>query len=248
VKLSRSTESGVATSKRVAIVQSNYIPWKGYFDLINDVDEFMLYDDRQYTRRDWRNRNLIKTKQGLRWLTIPVRVKGRFMQRIDETLIDDLSWASRHWKTIAQAYAAAPHFTTYRSAVGDLYAAASRATRLSDVNRGLLEGVCSLLGIRTRLSWSTDYAAAGDRTERLVSLCLAAGATEYLSGPSARVYIEESRFAAAGVRLIYADYSGYPEYHQIHGKFEHGVTILDLLFNAGPDAPRYMKSFMRAVA
>jgi hypothetical protein len=246
--LSRSTESGIATTKRVAIIQSNYIPWKGYFDIINDVDEFILYDDRQYTRRDWRNRNLIKTEQGLQWLTIPVRVKGRFTQRIDETLIDDPSWASRHWKTITQAYAGAPHFATYRDNVGDMFAAASRASRLSDVNRGLLEGICSLLGIHTRLSWSTDYEAGGERTERLVSLCLAAGATEYVSGPSARVYIDKSRFDAAGVRLIYADYSGYPEYPQLHGKFEHGVTILDLLFNAGPDAPRYMKSFARAVA
>ncbi|HEV2475475.1 MAG TPA: WbqC family protein [Candidatus Dormibacteraeota bacterium] len=246
--MSRSTESGVATNKRVAIIQSNYIPWKGYFDIINDVDEFILYDDRQYTRRDWRNRNLIKTEHGLRWLTIPVRVKGRFTQRIDETLIDDPSWASRHWKTIAQAYAGASHFLTYRDVVGDMFASASRVRRLSDVNRGLLEGICSLLGIDTRLSWSTDYEASGDRTERLVSLCLAAGATEYLSGPSARVYIDEARFAAAGVRLVYADYSGYPEYPQLHGTFEHGVTILDLLFNAGPDAPRYMKTFARAVA
>jgi WbqC-like protein family len=246
--LSRSTEAGVATSKRVAIIQSNYIPWKGYFDIINAVDEFILYDDRQYTRRDWRNRNLIKTEHGRHWLTIPVRVKGRFKQRIDETLIDDPSWASRHWKTIAQAYTGAPHFVTYRDAVGDMFVTASRASRLSDVNRGLLEGIGSLLGIRTRLSWSTDYEVAGDRTERLVSLCLASGATEYLSGPSARVYIDESRFDAAGVRLIYADYSGYPEYPQLHGKFEHGVTILDLLFNAGPDAPRYMKSFAPAVA
>jgi hypothetical protein len=248
VKLSRSTDSGAATSKRIAIVQSNYIPWKGYFDIINEVDEFILYDDRQYTRRDWRNRNLIKTDQGLQWLTIPVRVKGRFTQRIDETLIDDPSWGSRHWKRIEQAYASAPHFVTYRDVVADMFAAASRATRLSDVNRGLLEGVCALLGIRTRLSWSTDYQVGGDRTERLVNLCLAAGATEYLSGPSARVYIDESRFDEARVRLIYADYSGYPEYPQLHGKFEHGVTILDLLFNTGPDAPRYMKSFAPAVA
>lgn len=232
----------------MAIIQSNYIPWKGYFDIINSVDEFILYDDRQYTRRDWRNRNLIKTERGLKWLTIPVRVSGRFTQRIDETVVEDPEWAPRHWKTIEQVYARAAHFDEYRDVLEAMYADVAGITMLSAVNRRLLEGVCSLLGIETRLSSSTDYEATGDRTERLVSLCRAAGATAYLSGPAARAYIDESCFAAAGVRLEYADYSGYPEYPQLHGKFEHGVTILDLILNVGPAAPAYMKSFAPAAA
>jgi hypothetical protein len=231
----------------VAIIQSNYIPWKGYFDIVNQVDEFILYDDRQYTRRDWRNRNLIKTAQGLHWLTIPVRVKGRYEQRIDETMISDPEWAGKHWKTIAQAYAAAPHFKTYGDAIGALYEK-SGEERLSEVNRRFLEGVCRLLGIRTRLTWCTDYEAAGDRTERLVDLCRQAGASDYLSGPAARSYIEEERFGSAGIGLSYMDYTGYPEYPQLHGAFEHGVSIIDLLFNVGPDAPRFMKSFGAGVA
>jgi hypothetical protein len=226
----------------VAIVQSNYIPWKGYFDIINRVDEFMLFDDRQYTRRDWRNRNLIKTAQGVHWLTIPVHAKGRYEQRIDETMISDPEWAGRHWKTIASAYAAAPFFDQYREAIEALYKV-SGEERLSDVNRRFLDAICGLLGIRTRLSWSTDYTAEGSRTERLVNLCQLAGATEYLSGPAARAYIEEDRFRDAGIELTYMDYSGYPEYPQLHGPFEHGVSIVDLLFNTGPDAHRYMKSF-----
>ena len=230
------------SGKRVAIIQSNYIPWKGYFDIINMVDEFILYDDRQYTKRDWRNRNLIKTAHGLRWLTIPVKVKGRFEQRIDETLIDDASWRDQHWRTIAQEYAGAPHFKEHRDAFGDLYAGAT-FERLSDVNRHFIEGACAILGITTRLAWSTDYEARGDRTERLVSLCQASGATEYLSGPAARSYIDEALFRDAGVALTYMDYAGYPEYPQLHGGFEHGVSILDLIFNAGPDATRYMLSF-----
>ncbi|HKW59013.1 MAG TPA: WbqC family protein [Candidatus Dormibacteraeota bacterium] len=232
--------------KRVAIVQSNYIPWKGYFDIVNMVDEFILYDDRQYTRRDWRNRNLIKTANGLRWLTIPVRVKGRFAQRIDETVIDDASWTAGHWRTISQEYAGAAHFKTYRDRVGDLYASAVME-RLSEVNRHFIEGVCEILGITTKLSWSTDYDARGDRTERLVSLCTQAGAGEYLSGPAARAYIDESAFVSAGIELRYMDYSGYPEYPQLHGAFEHGVSVLDLIFNTGPDGRAYMKSFGAAV-
>ena len=237
-----SIEARPAKPKRVAIIQSNYIPWKGYFDIINQVDEFILYDDRQYTRRDWRNRNLIKTPSGLHWLTIPVQVKGRYTQRIDETLINDGRWAARHWKTIEQTYARAPHFEMFRDAIGRLYEE-SVETSLSNVNRRFLEGISRLLGIGTSFAWSTDYDASGDRTERLVSLCRSAGAQEYLSGPSARDYIDEAQFREAGIRLTYVDYSGYPEYPQLDGPFEHGVTILDLLFNTGPNATGYMKSF-----
>lgn len=228
-------------------MQSNYIPWKGYFDIINQVDEFILFDDRQYTRRDWRNRNLIKTAQGLHWLTIPVHAKGRFEQRILDTMISDPEWADRHWKTIAGAYGAAPFFDQYRDALGALYRA-SGLERLSDVNRRFLEAICGLLGIHTRLSWSTDYTAEGSRTQRLVNLCRVAGATEYVSGPAARAYIEDDLFRNAGIELTYMDYSGYPEYTQLHGPFEHGVSIIDLLFNTGPDAHRYMKSFGAHVA
>jgi WbqC-like protein family len=245
--LSPSTDPQRAGAKRVAIVQSNYIPWKGYFDLMNMVDEFILYDDRQFTRRDWRNRNLIKTAQGLHWLTIPVRVKGRYEQRIDETMISEPEWSDRHWKTISQSYGAAPFFGQYRDAVAALYAIAGEE-RLSEVNRRFLDAICVILGIQTRLSWSTDYPTGGDRTERLVNLCRLAGAGEYLSGPSARAYIDEALFQAAGIHLTYMDYSGYPEYPQLHGAFEHGVSILDLLFNVGADAPRYMKSFGAGVA
>lgn len=232
----------MSTAKRVAIVQSCYIPWKGHFDLINMVDEFILYDDRQYTRRDWRNRNRIKTPQGTQWLTIPVEVKGRYEQRIDETRISDSDWAETHWKTLHHSYASASHFHDYREAVEALYHDASDP-RLSVVNRRFLEAINGMLGIETPLSWSTDYGAEGTRTERLVSLCRAAGATSYLSGPSAREYIDESLFDDAGIELQYMDYSGYPEYEQPHPPFEHAVTILDLLFSVGAEAPHYMKSF-----
>jgi hypothetical protein len=233
------------SGRTVAIVQSCYIPWKGYFDLVQSVDEFILYDDRQFTRRDWRNRNRIKTPAGIRWLTIPVEVKGRYHQRIDETMIADPSWADRHWKTLVHSYSAAPHFEKYAPVIEQLYRDAAPETRLSGVNRTLLEGICRLLGIETVLSWSTDYEVDGDRTERLLALCQAAGADRYLSGPRARDYLDEDLFARAGIELVYADYSGYPEYEQLYPPFEHGVTILDLVWHVGGEAPRYMKSFAR---
>jgi WbqC-like protein family len=232
----------MSAGKRVAIVQSCYIPWKGYFDLINLVDEFVLYDDRQYTKRDWRNRNRIKTPQGSQWLTIPVEVKGRYEQRIDETRISDPGWADQHWKTLTHNYGSAPFFDDHRQQLESLYEGAGEE-RLSVVNRTFLEELCGILGIATPLSWSTDYEAEGTKTERLVSLCRAAGATTYLSGPSAREYMDESLFAEAGIALEYMDYSGYPEYPQLHPPFDHAVTVLDLILNTGPEAPRFMKSF-----
>ena len=229
--------------KTVAIVQSCYIPWKGYFDLINRVDEFVLFDDRQFTRRDWRNRNRIKTPQGTQWLTVPVLVRGRYHQRIDETRVSEPGWTEKHWRTLQHSYASAPHFRELAPTVEAAYRDVADEPMLSLVNRRLLEVVMKLLGIDTKLSWSTEYDAEGSRTERLVSLCRAAGADRYVSGPRARAYLEEEQFERAGIELEYADYDGYPEYPQLHGEFDHFVTVLDLLFSVGRDAPRYLKSF-----
>jgi hypothetical protein len=229
-------------SKRVAVIQSNYVPWKGYFDAINCVDEFILLDEVQYTRRDWRNRNRIKAKDGARWLSIPVQAKGRYHQRIDETLIDDPEWGVRHWETLRHAYRRAPHFGAVEELVAPLYLE-RRFERLSDANRAFIEAIAGALGIGTRLSWSTDYATTGERGERILELCRAAGADEYVSGPAAKAYLDESAFASAGVRVRWIDYSGYPEYDQLAPPFEHSVSILDLLFHTGSAAPAYMKTF-----
>lgn len=223
------------------IVQSCYIPWKGFFDLINLADEFILYDDVQYTRRDWRNRNLIKTATGLRWLTIPVEVKGRYSQAIKDTVISDPTWGGTHWKTITHNYAKAAHFKTYRDLFEPLFLE-RHESHLSEVNRIFLEAICAVLRIDTRISWSMDYELAAGKSERLLGLCKSVGCNRYLSGPSARDYLDVALFAREGVRVEFMDYSGYPEYHQLFGRFEHGVSVLDLLFNEGPEARRYMKT------
>jgi hypothetical protein len=231
--------------KTVVIVQSCYIPWKGYFDLIHKADEFILYDDMQYTKRDWRNRNVIKTPTGLLWLTIPVQVKGKYFQRICDTKIDDPAWGEKHWNRISQNYSKARYFREYR----DLFESLYRGTKeeyLSRVNYVFLRAICDLLGIATKLTWSMDYDLTGEqelrKTERLVALCKAAKATHYISGPSAKDYIVKELFDREGIMLSYMDYSGYPEYTQQYGKFEHGVSIVDLLFNEGPNARKFMKS------
>jgi hypothetical protein len=231
--------------KHLAIIQSNYIPWKGYFDIIGLVDEFILYDDMQYTRRDWRNRNKIKTPRGLQWITIPVQVKGKYLQAIRETQVSSSNWADKHWKSLHHNYGKAPYFEQYTPLFEDLYRRAAAETHLSQINYLFITAICDLLGIDTRITWSMDYEIPDGKTERLIGLCQQVGATSYLSGPSARGYIDEQLFVDAGIDLVFMDYSGYPEYEQFYPPFEHGVTILDLIFHTGPDAPRYMKSLSK---
>lgn len=227
--------------KKVAILQSNYIPWKGYFDMIASVDEFILYDDMQYTRRDWRNRNQIKTPQGVQWLTVPVQVKGRYDQKIRDTRIDtDTDWATLHWKALEQNYRRAAHFKDIEAWLRPIYLETAHES-LSLLNRTLVEAVMGYLGIATKLSWSWDYQLIDGKTERLADLCAQAGGTTYVSGPAARDYIDADVFKARGIDLEWFGYEGYPEYPQMWGEFTHGVTILDLLFNCGKAAPQYMK-------
>lgn len=228
--------------KKVAIVQSNYIPWKGYFDLINLVDEFILFDNMQYTRRDWRNRNIIKSPNGPITLTIPVAVKGKYLQEIKDTTVIDQSWNRHHWKTIVHCYSKARHFSHYREIFEELYLD-TKEKYLSLINYRFLTAICKLLEIKTRITWSMDYELTGDKTERLVNLCQQAGATSYLSGPSAKAYLSEELFERQGIAVSYMDYSGYPEYRQLYPPFEPSVTIIDLILNEGPDATRFMKSF-----
>lgn len=225
--------------KKIAIVQSNYIPWKGYFDMIAASDEFILYDDMQYTRRDWRNRNKIKTPNGLQWLTVPVKVKGKYFQSIREVELADTDWTQTHWKTMTSNYRRAPHFEAIAELMQPLYM--RKFTHLSELNRTMIEAICAYLGITAKISSSSDYQLVDGKTERLADLCQQAGGTEYTSGPAAKDYIEEHCFSERGIRLNWFDYSGYPEYPQLWGEFEHGVSILDLLFNCGKDSAKFMK-------
>ena len=226
--------------KSVAIVQSNYIPWKGYFDMIRSVDEFVLYDDVQYTRRDWRNRNRIKTPQGIQWLTMPVEVKGKYLQAIKDTRISDPTWSRKHWQTLCHCYSKAPCFREFRELLQELYLNC-RCEFLSDINRTWIDAICRLLGITTHIRQSMDYhLSAADPSARLLEICTQAGANVYLSGPAAQTYLDESLFRQAGVEVRYMNYAGYPEYPQLYPPFDHAVTVLDLLFMVGRQALAYL--------
>lgn len=207
------------------------------------VDEFILYDDMQYTKRDWRNRNKIVTPDGLMWLTIPVDTKGKFYQKINETKISDMKWVDEHWKSIQYNYAKAKHFNDFADAIHEMYEQCRNEEYISKVNYIFLTGICELLDIKTKITWSSDYELVDGKTERLVGLVKSAGGDYYLSGPAAKDYIVPELFEEAGIELDWMDYSGYKEYHQLGKEFEHGVSILDLIFNEGADAKKYLKTY-----
>lgn len=226
--------------QRVAVLQSNYIPWKGYFDLIGDVDIFVIYDRMQYTREDWRNRNVIKTANGLTWLTVPVRQSGRFGQRICDTEINGPIWARKHWKSIENSYRRAPHFEEVAHWLRPIYEDTG-ISHLSVLNRQLIEAVCAYLGITTRLVDSSEMELVGERSTRVAHICAQLDAGCYVSGPAARAYLNEADFASRGISVEWFDYAGYREYPQMWGAFTHQVSVLDLLFMCGPQARSFMK-------
>ena len=224
--------------KKVAVIQSNYIPWKGYFDIIHDVDQFVFYDDVQYTKNDWRNRNKIKSRQGLHWLTIPVGSRNERL--IYEVEIEDLNWTKKHWETIKQSYAKAPYFNTYKDFFESFYLG-TNWTNLSELNQYLIKTISKkFLGIETDFRDSREFQPEGQKLDRLIDLLVKVGANLYVSGPTARSYIQGDAFKDAGIELVFKDYSGYPEYPQQFPPFEHAVSILDILFNCGPRVPEFI--------
>jgi len=223
--------------KKVAVIQSNYIPWKGYFDIVHDVDEFIFYDDVQYTKNDWRNRNKIKSRQGLHWLTIPVGARNERL--IHEVEIEDPTWTKKHWETIKQSYSKATHFNEYKDFFESFYLG-TKWTNLSELNQYLIRTISrEFLGINTDFKDSREFQPEGQRLDRLIDLLVKVGANLYVSGPTARSYIQEDAFKNVGIELVFKEYSGYPEYSQPFPPFEHAVSILDVLFNCGPKSPDY---------
>jgi hypothetical protein len=223
---------------KVGMIQSNYLPWRGYFDFIDDVDVFVFFDDVKYSHRTWRNRNLLKTSSGLLWLSVPVLHNSETL--IQEARIDNTSrWAEKHIRSISLAYRKAPYFDDY---AGELFAllAASEDT-ISDLNVKLCKWMMEKLSIETEIRMSSEFVAKGDKYQRPLEMLREMGATAYLSGPTAKPYTDNSAFRRAGISLEFKAYE-YPEYPQLHGSFISNVSALDLLFNCGTDARLFLKS------
>jgi len=228
--------------KIIGMTQSSYIPWKGFFDYINSVDEFFFYDDVQYTKQDWRSRNRIKTSKGLEWLSVPCGSKTR-NRLICEVELKSHDWQKSHWGKIAQNYRNAPYFKDYKEFFEDIYLG-NIWTNLSDMNQTIIKRISKeILGITTKFDDSRRFNLEGTKEDRYIPLLKEVGCTTYISGPSAKSYLTEERMEREGIKLEWMDYEGYPEYPQLYPPFEHSVSIIDLIFNTGPDMKKYMKSF-----
>jgi hypothetical protein len=223
---------------KVVVLQSNYLPWKGYFDLIRRADLFVFYDDVQFTKNDWRNRNKIKTPKGTEWISIPCGTNlKRLIQDVQPAHAD---WQQEHWKRIVDNYTNTRYFSHYRGFFEDFYLGKTW-TNLSELNQYLIRHIAAdMLGIRTTFEQSAKYHPHGVRQDRLLDVLIKTGATEYLSGPAARAYISEESFQKANIKLTWMDYGHYPEYTQSYPPFTHEVSIIDLLFNEGPESSAFL--------
>lgn len=230
----------------LAAHQPNYIPWIGYFDKMARADKFVLADDVQYTTHGFINRNYIKTRQGKKWLTVPVITKGKGFQKINEVRIDkEQNWALKHWNSIQLNYKYGPYFDYYADFFERLYQ--KEWIFLVDLNIAIIEFVREALNISWPMVLSSELDGTyglverSDATERIVDLAIKTGCTKYLSGVTGKKYLKENLFEEAGIQLIYSDFQ-HPTYHQQFGEFVSNLSIIDLLFNEGARAGDFVKS------
>lgn len=231
--------------KKIAILQSNYIPWKGVFDMMHQVDEFVFLEDVQYTKRDWRNRNKIQTDKGLRWLTIPVESNSTSQLLCEVRINNNEPWAMSHFDLIRRNYLSAPYFDKYKGLLEQIYLE-KKFDLLSEFNIYTNILIARELGISIKFVNSFDLCSSGKKDDKLIEICSKLGATHYLSGPAAQNYIIEDKFNRNNIKLEYINYS-YPEYVQLSNHFEHGTTILDLIFNCGNNSNYYIWGYRNKV-
>lgn len=238
--------------KRVTLLQSNYLPWRGYFDFMAKSDEFIVYDSCQYTVNDWRNRNQLKTHDGVRWITVPVITKGRFRQRITEAEVADHKWIKAHLSTIAAALGKAEHGKPALTLLGECFEVAAKTRSLHEINVRFLEAIHGSLGLECRLTDDSDYDVdtIGDLSPsaKVAELVQRAGATRYLTGPRGLDYLEPTDFSTRGIAIDVLDYSTLGPYPQLYGEFVDHLSVIDLLANAGADAASYLTSTVREVS
>ncbi len=224
---------------RVTILQPSYLPWLGFFEQMSRSDKFVLLDDVQYTRRDWRNRNRIRVRENWIWLTVPVQQKSRFSQSLLETRIDNsVSWRRKHLETLRQHYCKAPFFEKYFPRCQQVYE--KDWTFLFDLCLETINLIKEEMGIETPLLRSSEMKLSGEKTERLVSICRELGATHYLSGESGSDYISQEDFSNPGIELEYQNYE-HPVYPQRYPGFVPHLSTIDLLFNCGEQSLSILK-------
>jgi hypothetical protein len=216
---------------KAVILQSNYLPWKGYFDLIHEADVFVFYDCVKYTKNDWRNRNRIYSKNGLQWLTIPIEASATRLL-IEEVEIKNSQWQDIHFKTLYLAYKRAPYFLQLEELMQD-YLKEKSWKLLSDLNQYLIIKISRMLGITTAFRQAREFNIEGNRVQRLINILKEVRATEYISGLAAKNYIEgqEHLFEQENIQLTFKYYPIYPTYPQLCKPFEQAVSIVDMIAN-----------------
>jgi hypothetical protein len=231
---------------KIAISQPAYLPWLGYFDLIDQVDTFVLLDSVQFEKQSWQHRNRIKTPTGFQWLTVPVIFRGHFGQRIDEVQIRDREFSKKHLRAIELNYRRAPYFEKYFGEVEQILLA-SRDLTLVELNQALIERFCQILGVHTRIVRSSDLGGKGKRSELLVNLCGMLGAEYYLSPLGSATYLMDdlNLFSQAGINVGFQHYD-HPAYHQLFSSFQSHASVLDLILNEGPASESIMRSGRRS--
>lgn len=224
---------------RLAVLQPSYLPWLGYFDQIDRVDVFVYYDDVQYDKNGWRNRNRVKGPNGPAWLTVPVKHSGLGLQRICDAEIDGDGWRQKHLRSIAQFYAKAPYADRYIPGLTELLGRSW--DRLVDLDIAVNAAIIGWLGLSAEIVRSSTLDIAGDRNERLIGISRHFGANHYLSGNAAQSYVDLEAFTAAGIAVEWQNYS-HPAYPQLHGDFVSHLSIIDLLMNVGPESLAVLRS------
>jgi len=220
--------------KKIVILQPNYIPWKGYFHLIKEADCFVFLDHVQYSKRDWRNRNRIKTCEGVKWITIPT-ISNR-NSRINQVCIDNKTrWNVKHFNQIYHNYHKTPYFKDFYSFIEEVYLKENWLS-LSEFNQCLIKKISRYLHIYTSFYKSSDFQLPQEKNSMLIGLVQELGGTNYVSGPKAESYLKLDQFQKAGIEVNFFKYPDYPEYPQMWKDFEHQVSILDLMFNIGPNS------------
>lgn len=230
----RAAEPGSSPGGTVVVLQPGYLPWLGFFDQLRRADVFVYYDDVQYDKHGWRNRNRIKTQNGPLWLTVPVRHRGEGFPRILDVEIDrGTPWARKHVASVRQAYARAPFLHRY---LPELEALLQRQwTHLVDLDIASVDLLAGWLGLTCRIERSSRLGIAGERSERLVNVCRRFGASTYVSGDAAEAYLEVPLFERHGIAVEWQRFV-HPVYPQLHGAFVPYLSALDLLLNCGDDA------------
>jgi len=227
---------------RLVIMQPSYLPWLGYFDLLLQSDLFLVYDNVQYDKDGWRNRNRIKTANGAQWVTVPVLTKGLNRPTNKEIQINNKEpWARKHLMSMKMNYAKAPHFGLVYPIIEEIL---SRPwEHLIDLNLGCLKMFCDFLEIKTPVSLVSDLnlSLSEGKTEKLVEICRHMKADEFYEPAAGSQYIDAQQFEASEIKLIFQDYQ-HPTYPQLHGAFVSHLSIVDLLFNCGKSSISYLKS------